>query len=565
MAIDVERIPLMTSQKTTNSISIQESTLSWLNVFVEVPGSPSRYELSTSTGNILHKNQQSRRSLLYDLSGIARSGQILAVMGATGVGKTTLMNVLSGQYTDNTLTTAGNVYLNGQLTTRPQRQSSNAIGYVEQYEPFIETMTLQEHLIFQPTSSMFDQIDTLCLLVQGGRQAYFGSKENAQEFFTTKCGLVASSLDGFIEQLAAPLNPNDHQSTLAQNVAADQYTKSEDATLLLTDIEYYLQSSAKLALDSIESSRRSSFLRQVKWLLWRSFLADVRDPLRSTFILIRILVPAIVFGLLYFQLPHSVDFTQNVNSLLLYIAGITVFISTFVILSTMPSNIYVCIKETHRGTYGVLAYYVAIVVHDFPTFIIIPFVYGSILYWMSGMDNTWWHYMSFLAVLILVSNTASAFGELIASFSSTVESAVSTAMPLLHTFMIFSGFFLNAAYIHPVFYIVQYLSPFYYGYSTLYVLQWSTNNRNTTSHCYQYYIDDTEQQLSTNMTTMKTCCVHPIDNSEDLNNLSSHVYFNIAMLVSLFIICHISAFVIIWFRAHKDRLKERCLRTKDRK
>ncbi|CAF1247602.1 unnamed protein product, partial [Adineta ricciae] len=148
MAIDVERIPLMTSQKTTNSISIQESTLSWLNVFVEVPGSPSRYELSTSTGNILHKNQQSRRSLLYDLSGIARSGQILAVMGATGVGKTTLMNVLSGQYTDNTLTTAGNVYLNGQLTTRTQRQSSNAIGYVEQYEPFIETMTLQEHLIF---------------------------------------------------------------------------------------------------------------------------------------------------------------------------------------------------------------------------------------------------------------------------------------------------------------------------------------------------------------------------------------------------------------------------------
>lgn len=64
------------------------------------------------------------------------------------LGKSSLMNVLSGRHSQN-LQISGDVYLNSSLTTALQRTRSGMIGYVEQDELFIETMNLEEHLIFQ--------------------------------------------------------------------------------------------------------------------------------------------------------------------------------------------------------------------------------------------------------------------------------------------------------------------------------------------------------------------------------------------------------------------------------
>ncbi|CAF4423575.1 unnamed protein product, partial [Rotaria magnacalcarata] len=67
-------------------------------------------------------------------------------MGTSGAGKTTLMNALSGHYGDNLLVPSGNVYLNGFPTTDTERRKSGHIGYVEQQEYFIDTVSLEEHL-----------------------------------------------------------------------------------------------------------------------------------------------------------------------------------------------------------------------------------------------------------------------------------------------------------------------------------------------------------------------------------------------------------------------------------
>jgi len=100
--------------------------------------------------------------LLNNVSGLARSGEILAIIGASGVGKTTLMNVLSGRHSQE-LQIEGDVYLNRMLTTPLQRTTSGMIGYVEQYEPFIETMSLEEHLIFQVEFDEYFQIKSFVI------------------------------------------------------------------------------------------------------------------------------------------------------------------------------------------------------------------------------------------------------------------------------------------------------------------------------------------------------------------------------------------------------------------
>jgi len=62
------------------------------------------------------------------------------------------LKILSGHYGNNLKLSRGNVYLNDYLTTEAQRQKGTYIGYAEQQESFIETITIEEHIIFQVKS-----------------------------------------------------------------------------------------------------------------------------------------------------------------------------------------------------------------------------------------------------------------------------------------------------------------------------------------------------------------------------------------------------------------------------
>ena len=139
-----ERIPLINATNINNNTNQhQAATLTWSHISV------SCREERTIVDRIRRVQAKPGRILLNDLSGIARPGQILAVIGASGIGKTTLLNVLSGCDDPRTTVVQGTVSLNGYPTTRSQRLSHSAIGYVEQREVLVESMTLEEHLIFQ--------------------------------------------------------------------------------------------------------------------------------------------------------------------------------------------------------------------------------------------------------------------------------------------------------------------------------------------------------------------------------------------------------------------------------
>lgn len=58
------------------------------------------------------------------------------------------MRVLSGRLSGQ-LHINGKVYLNGKETNQIERAETGIIGHVEQEELFVETMSLEEHLIFQ--------------------------------------------------------------------------------------------------------------------------------------------------------------------------------------------------------------------------------------------------------------------------------------------------------------------------------------------------------------------------------------------------------------------------------
>ncbi|XP_049807634.1 protein white-like [Schistocerca nitens] len=87
---------------------------------------------------------QPRKHILKDVSGVARPGELLAILGASGAGKTTLLNAL---------TFRGPAVHSGQraLSGWPANAASLAAlsAYVQQDDLFVGTLTVREHLVFQ--------------------------------------------------------------------------------------------------------------------------------------------------------------------------------------------------------------------------------------------------------------------------------------------------------------------------------------------------------------------------------------------------------------------------------
>ncbi|XP_030764169.1 ABC transporter G family member 36-like [Sitophilus oryzae] len=92
------------------------------------------------------QNNQQKKHLLKNVSGIARPGELLAILGSSGAGKTTLLNALTFRSSKN-ITITGTRCVNGTPVNSTALASRSA--YVQQTDMFIGTLTVKEHLIFQ--------------------------------------------------------------------------------------------------------------------------------------------------------------------------------------------------------------------------------------------------------------------------------------------------------------------------------------------------------------------------------------------------------------------------------
>ena len=92
---------------------------------------------------------QKSRPILQNVSGVAKSGELLAIMGTSGAGKTTLLNTLLYQNMYGLEVTHGTRYLNG-IKTNANMMTCLA-GYVPQSDILIGTLKVREHLEFLAT------------------------------------------------------------------------------------------------------------------------------------------------------------------------------------------------------------------------------------------------------------------------------------------------------------------------------------------------------------------------------------------------------------------------------
>jgi ABC-type Mn2+/Zn2+ transport system ATPase subunit len=84
------------------------------------------------------------RQLLRSINGFARAGELTALMGSSGAGKTTLMDVIAGRKTSGRIT--GDILVNGHPQQFPAFR--RRAGYAEQMDNHVGSQTVEESIAF---------------------------------------------------------------------------------------------------------------------------------------------------------------------------------------------------------------------------------------------------------------------------------------------------------------------------------------------------------------------------------------------------------------------------------
>ncbi|KAG0304130.1 hypothetical protein BGZ98_005903 [Dissophora globulifera] len=84
------------------------------------------------------------KEVLKDVSGMVRPGQVMAIMGASGAGKTSLLDILARR--NKTGSIQGHIYVNGRTVSN--QEFKRVVGYVDQEDTLMPTLTVYETILY---------------------------------------------------------------------------------------------------------------------------------------------------------------------------------------------------------------------------------------------------------------------------------------------------------------------------------------------------------------------------------------------------------------------------------
>ncbi|KAL8750914.1 MAG: hypothetical protein Q9199_006772 [Rusavskia elegans] len=195
------------------------------------------------------------KSIISDVDGVARAGEIMAIMGPSGSGKTTLLNVLARRKGSKALEVNGALNVNGSRISTSGFQAISS--YVEQEDALIGSLTVRETLDFAARLSLPSSVSK------------------------TERSLL-------VEELLASFGLRDQANTLVgtpirKGISGGQKRRLSIASQLITGPKMLFLDEPTSGLDSTASFEVVKFLKKVVQQHKLIVIASIHQPSTATF------------------------------------------------------------------------------------------------------------------------------------------------------------------------------------------------------------------------------------------------------------------------------------------
>lgn len=200
----------------------------------------------------------------------------------------------------------------------------------------------------------------------------------------------------------------------------------------------------------------------------RNFLNIIRLPQTSYVKILTTCMTALFAVLLFwFSGEYNSQTLQNVKGALFFTCMNVAMNAIQNVILIFPDERPVFLREVNNNMYKPGPYFWAKVFSELPFAILVPSLFGLIVYFAVGLTPTFEKFLVFEGILILIYNAASGYSLIISATFSDKQQAVTLTPVLIIPFMLFAGFFVASDDIKVWLKEFEYLSIFKYGYQGL--------------------------------------------------------------------------------------------------
>ncbi|KAI9124429.1 hypothetical protein K1719_004351 [Acacia pycnantha] len=356
--------------------------------------------------------------------------------------------------------------------------------------------------IHQPSSRVFQMFDKILVLSEG-QCLYFGKGSEAMSYFETlgfkpsfpmnPADFLLDLANGVWHQADSSVSererPNNIKQTLVHSYNTILAPKVKEAILNNTDTStkhtLHQQQQQTLEITNPKDGRSyskfkkvnitislSNWFNQFSVLLQRSLKERKHEsfnPLR----VFQVVAAALLAGLMWWHSDYA-D-VQDHLGLLFFISIFWGVFPSFNSVFAFPQDRALFVKERASGMYTLSPYFTARIVGDLPMELLLPFIFLTITYWMSGLRPDPWSFLLTLLVVLFYVLVSQGLGLFLGAAIMDAKQASTVAAVVMLGFVLIGGY-----YVHKVpscMGWLKYVSMTFYCYRLLIYIQYGDGKR----------------------------------------------------------------------------------------
>ncbi|KAH7951149.1 hypothetical protein HPB52_005328 [Rhipicephalus sanguineus] len=462
--------------------------------------------------------KKEKKALISRMYGRAEPGTLTAIMGPSGAGKTTLMNVLSGHYDKGY---QGEVQVNGWV--RDTELFNQQSCYVMQDDCLLPELTVREALtvgvqLRMPSlnrSKREQLVDeamarwgldicqhtrTSCL--SGGQRKRLAISQElisnppvifldeptsgldsisalrcvkvmktlAAAGHTVLCSIhnpsakLFSHFDRVVTEIASGEYGNLNKQ-LAKSFTPDYSEEVNEKKLdhpVLTEYGGKIMNKKEKAEEMELHRVHVNYFHQFVVLVKRCFLCVIRNKVATLLRLVAYIFIAGMMTVLFYDVGNSATRVISNAALFLLCLTMALFQSAMPTVLIFPTELTVLLREHRNCWYSPFMYYIARIITELPFTIFGPLSMMSFLYWTTGQPQEMWRAATVVMFVIQVGSVSQGLALVVSALSS-IQTAVFLVLPVASPSFLFSGFFVQARHIPVAFRWIMETSHLYHG------------------------------------------------------------------------------------------------------